>query len=81
MQRQILILLAAALILLGCARADEANGPVSLVITYRARSETRVAFRGWLAHAGGAQFARWKQEAAFADYQILFSSFAATSSV
>jgi len=81
MQRQIHTLLAGALILLGCARADAADGPVSLVITYRARPETRVAFRGWLAHAGGTQFARWKQEAVFADYQILFSSFAATSSV
>jgi hypothetical protein len=79
MHRRIFAFLAGVLILVSCARAAEADSPVSLVITYRARPETRTAFRGWLAHAGGAQFAAWKQEAAFADFHILFSSFAATS--
>lgn len=78
-------LISLALLLLGsvaAARAQEkADGPVSLVIGYRARPESRAAFRSWLATKGAAQFARWKSDGVFADDQLLFGSFAATDTL
>ena len=61
--------------------AAAADGPVSLVITYRAKPENRVAFREWLEREGTAQFAQWKRNAVVADCLVLFSTFAATTSV
>lgn len=72
-----------AVLLAGLPRsvAAEADGPVSLVITYRARPETRVAFRTWLETKGAAQFARWRAEGVFARARILFSTLAASAPV
>ena len=63
------------------AATPEANGPVSIVITYRARPENRADFRQWLETEGGRQFAQWKKAGVVADCQILFSTFAATVSI
>lgn len=68
-------------LLLGSASLTAAENPVSLVLTYRARPEQRVAFREWLEREGAAQFAAWKREGVFADCLVLFTSFAATTSV
>jgi len=76
------ICLVFALVFSPCAvRAADAvsNGPTSLVITYRAKPETRVAFRAWLTTRGAAQLAQWQHDGVFADSEILFTSFAATS--
>ena len=72
-----------AVLLAGLTRsgAADADGPVSLVITYRARPETRVAFRAWLETKGAAQFARWRAEGVFAGARILFSTLAAGAPV
>jgi len=61
--------------------AAESNGPASLVLTYRAPPATRAAFRAWLETKGAAQFAAWKKDGVFAEAQILFGSFAATSTL
>lgn len=67
----------------GAIRAADAvsDGPASLVINYRAKPETRAAFRAWLATTGAAQFAQWQREGVLAGSEILFTSFAATSVV
>jgi len=72
-----------AVLVAGLSRsvAAEADGPVSVVITYRARPETRVAFRAWLETKGAAQFARWQAEGVFARAQILFGSLAANAPI
>jgi len=49
--------------------------PISLVLTYRARPETRAEFRAWLETKGAAQFAAWKKAGVVADAQLLFSTF------
>lgn len=51
------------------------NGPVSLVLTYRARPEARAEFRAWAETKGAAQFAAWKAGGVIADAQLLFSTF------
>jgi hypothetical protein len=77
--RVFLVLLVAA----GTLRAADAvsDGPTSLVISYRAKPETRAAFRAWLSTRGAAQFAQWRREGVFVDSEILFTSFAATSAI
>lgn len=72
-----------AVLLAGLPRsvAAEADGPASLVITYRARPENRVAFRTWLETKGAAQFAGWKSSGVFAEARILFGSLAATTAI
>ena len=62
-------------------KALEADAPVSLVITYRAKPERRVAFRTWLGTKGREQFAHWRNEEVFAGARILFTSFAASNTV
>lgn len=52
------------------------NGPVSIVLTYKARPESRVEFRTWVETTGAARFAAWKKEGVIADAQLLFSTFA-----
>ncbi len=62
------------------ARAqDEANGPTSLVITYKAKPETRAAFRAYMEKQGAAQFAQWQKEGVFRNAQLLFSSYAGSN--
>jgi len=72
------LLLFVVLALPGVAGSDE---PASLVITYRARPENRVAFRTWLETKGAAQFAGWKKSGVFTEVQIFFGSLAATSTI
>jgi len=72
------LLLFVGLALPGVVGGDE---PASLVITYRAKPENRVAFRTWLETKGAAQFADWKKSGVFAEAQILFGSFAATATI
>jgi len=52
-----------------------ANGPVSVVLTYKARPETRAEFRAWVETTGAARFAAWKAEGVIADAQLLFTTF------
>ena len=63
------------LCLLSALGAQPTDRPVSLVLTYRARPETRAEFRAWLETKGAAQFAAWKKAGVFADAQLLFSTF------
>ncbi len=74
----VVVLFFAGLSLSGIANSD---GPISLVIAYRARPETRVAFRTWLETKGAAQFARWRAEGVFAEIRILFSPLAGNAPV
>lgn len=53
------------------------NGPTSLIVTYGCRPENRAAFRAFMETRGVQQFAEWKQQGVFRDYQILFTSYAA----
>lgn len=50
-----------------------AEGPKSLLITYRAEASHRPAFRHFLAHHELARLAAWKRRGAIANYQILFN--------
>ncbi|MDB6168232.1 MAG: hypothetical protein JWM88_1096 [Verrucomicrobia bacterium] len=75
-----------SLVLSACAlaapdRAATVDGPVSLIITYRSKPESRVAFRTWLENKGCAQFERWQHEDVFSGSRIFFTSFAATDTV
>lgn len=80
--------LAVALRVLGCALAvfspglaptasaqENGNGPATLALQYKARPESRAAFRAYLAGKGVAQLEAWKKNGVFKDYQLLFSSF------
>src|SRR5258708_3225354 len=55
---------------------EKADGPTSVVITYKSRAETRAAFRTYMENAGSAQFGAWKKAGMITDYQILFGSYA-----
>lgn len=77
-RRILCLLLLAVLPLPGVAGGER---PASLVITYRARPEARVAFRTWLETRGAAQFAGWRKAGVFAEAKILFGSLAATSTI
>ena len=61
-------------------RADLApDKPVTLVLTYKARPESRADFRAWLETTGAARFAAWKKDGVFAEAQLLFSTFASAA--
>lgn len=77
MKLRLLPLLVIALLSPDVARcADGAtNGPVSIVLTYKARPDARVEFRTWVETAGAARFAAWKKEGVMSDVQLLFSTF------
>lgn len=82
MKRYLLSYLFCVLALLpGLSAQDNANGPTSLVISYRAVPEHRAAFRTYLESAGARQFAKWQHDGVFQKYQILFGSYAATNAV
>ena len=69
-----LLLLAAACGNAALAQADNhADGPRSLLITYRADPAKRPAFRQFLAHEELARLAAWKLQGVVANYQILFN--------
>lgn len=73
------LLAAAALIPALCSAESAPNGPISIVLTYKARPETRSAFRVWVETKGAARFAAWKKDGVFADAQLLFSTFASAA--
>jgi hypothetical protein len=81
MRHRIFTLLLAVVALVPVHRAaDQAsNGPISIVLTYKARPETRAAFREWVETKGAARFATWKKDGVVADAQLLFSTFASAA--
>ncbi len=77
MKSRLLSVLLYALLLPAVLRSADApvNGPVSIVLTYKARPEARADFRAWVETTGAARFAAWKKEGVIADAQLLFSTF------
>jgi len=77
MKKQLVISCLALLVSAGSMLSAESvtNGPVSLVLTYKAHPETRAEFRTWLEQQGAARFAAWKAEGVIADAKLLFSTF------
>ncbi len=71
--------LAAGLLVLAvpaAVRAEEpADGPRSLLITYRADPARRPAFAHYLAHDEWARLAQWKKDGVISGFQILFNPF------
>lgn len=55
------------------SQAEGAEGPRSLLITYRAEPAKRPAFRHYLAHDELSRLARWKRDGVISGYQILFN--------
>jgi len=80
MKTKLLLLAVTLAALLPAARSAETavNGPVTIVLTYQARPESRAAFRNWVETTGAARFAAWKKEGVIADAQLLFSTFASS---
>lgn len=75
--------LAAVAFLLGSAKLfskETGDQPTSLIITYKARPESRARFYSYMGKDGLHQFAQWKIDGIFRGYQILFSSYAAADS-
>ncbi len=66
---------AAALAPVALRAADAVDGPVSIVLTYKARPEARADFRAWVETTGAARFAAWKKGGVFDDALLLFSTF------
>jgi hypothetical protein len=70
------IALAAMTTPLAARAAEPAEGPKSLLITYRAESPAeRPAFRRYLAHEEWRRLAAWKRDGVIKDFQILFNPF------
>src|SRR5258707_647524 len=57
----------------------QANGPTSLLISYRAKPELRARFLDYMETSGALQFQKWKQDAVYRDYQILYRAYAGGS--
>ncbi len=69
-------LLAGAVALASPAHAAEpADGPRSLLITYRSDPAHRPAFADYLAHDEWARLAQWKKQGVISGFQILFNPF------
>lgn len=68
-----------------CAAAISASaqlqpdGPTALVISYRAKPEARARFRALVESAEVTQLDKWRKDRVFASYQILFSTYAAST--
>lgn len=54
----------------------EVDGPTALIVTYHARHGERVKFREIMRAEGVTQFEHWRQDADFASYQLLFTTYA-----
>lgn len=72
-------LFAVAAGLLTCSAQTNGNGPVTLIISYRAIPKFRASFRQYMQTAGSRQFAAWKKKHVFRCNTILFSSYASDS--
>jgi hypothetical protein len=59
--------------------AQEANGPTSLIIMYKAKPESRAAFRAYMVEHGAQQFAQWEKDGVYRRAQLLFSGYAGSS--
>lgn len=55
----------------------EVDGPTALITTYRALPGQRAKLREIMRTEGVAQFEHWRQEGDFANYQLLFTTYAA----
>ncbi|MDQ6910899.1 MAG: hypothetical protein M3Z84_08995 [Actinomycetota bacterium] len=74
------LLAAFALAAMPALAADADGGePVSIVIAYKARPETRAAFRALMETDGAARFARWQKEGLFRRMHLLFTPYAGSS--
>ncbi|MGD0796896.1 MAG: hypothetical protein ABR910_04150 [Acidobacteriaceae bacterium] len=58
---------------------SEADGPTALIATYRALPGERVKFREIMRTEGCTQFEKWRQSGVFAGFQVLFTTYAASS--
>jgi hypothetical protein len=77
---QSLLLAALAAIAIPSLAAEADGGePVSIVIVYKARPETRAAFRSLMQAEGAARFARWQKEGVFRRMHLLFTPYAGAS--
>jgi hypothetical protein len=76
--RKLLTLAVLALLAVGSAwaQADGPSGRTALIISYRAKPESRVKFLGIMKTEGTAQFERWKKKGIFASYQMLTPAYA-----
>lgn len=79
MKSHSLLSLLILLSLVGAAFGAAADSAVSLVLTYKARPESRANFRAWVETTGASRFAAWKAEGVIADVQLLFSTFPSTA--
>ncbi|MDQ2834527.1 MAG: hypothetical protein M3Y50_12420 [Acidobacteriota bacterium] len=55
---------------------SEINGPTALIVTYRAKPESRAKFRSVMAGEGVASLDRWKKDGLFSSYNALFTAYA-----
>jgi hypothetical protein len=62
-----------------CSAQTYGNGPVTLIISYRAIPKLRASFRQYMQTTGIRQFATWKNQHVFRCDTILFSSYASDS--
>ena len=58
---------------------EQINGPTALIVTYRAKPGSRVAFRQIMQSEGISQFEKWKKSGLFAGYNALFTTYAGDS--
>ncbi len=61
-----------------CAQS-EIDGPTALIVTYRAKPESRAKFRSVMATEGVASLERWKKNGVFPSYNALFTTYAGTN--
>ena len=67
--------LALALAPAGALAQEKGEGPATLFLSYKCDPAKRAAFRAHMAGPGVAQFEKWKNEGAYQDYLVLFSSY------
>ena len=79
--RRLAVVHALLIVLAGASTAaraqDQIDGPTALIISYRARPQSRAAFRDVMKTEGVAQLNRWRQRGVFASYNALFTTYAA----
>jgi hypothetical protein len=58
---------------------EVADGPTSLIITYKAKPESRAAFRAYMVEHVAQQFVQWEKDGIYRHAQLLFSGYAGGS--
>jgi hypothetical protein len=76
------VLIISSVVFLACTprqtvAQDKVDGPTALIVTYHARPNARASFRRIMQSEGVAQFEKWKKEGVFANYNALFTAYAA----